>query len=143
MEMADVIYHNFFLQIMTKTMNLGSGGDVFNLALFTSSKVVEVDDVTYGITNECPETGNYVHGGYAFTNTNSSVTDVDASDWTIFDINEDASWTNATITARYAQLYDASVTNKLICLFDFGADKSSTSGTFKVVFNASGVLKLA
>jgi hypothetical protein len=141
--MADVIYHNWFLQMMTKTVNMGSGGDVFNLALFTSSKVIEVDDVSYSTADECPETGNYVHGGYAFTNTNQSVTDVDANDWTIFDINEDAAWATATITARYAQLFDATVSNKLVCCFDFGADKSSTAGTFKVVFNVSGVLKLA
>ena len=141
--MADVIYHNFFLELMTKTMNLGTAGDVLNLALFTNSKAIEVDDVTYSTTNECPETGNYVHGGYAFTNTNQSVTDVDGSDWVIFDINEDAAWANATITARYAQLYNATVTNKLVCCFDFGADKASTAGTFKVVFNASGVIKLS
>ena len=141
--MADVIYHNWFLQMMTKTANMGAGGDVFNLALFTNAKAIEVDDVSYSTTDECPETGNYVHGGYAFTPANQSVTDVDADNWTLFDINEDAQWATATITARYAQLYDATVSNKLVCCFDFGADKSSTAGTFKVVFNANGVLKLA
>jgi hypothetical protein len=141
--MADVIYHNFFLELMTKTMNLGTAGDVLNLALFTNSKAIEVDDVTYSTTNECPETGNYVHGGFAFTNTNLSVADVDASNWALFDITEDAQWTTATITAAYAQLYNATVASKLICCFDFGGDKSSTSGTFKVVFSTSGVLKLA
>jgi len=141
--MADVIYHNWFLQMMTKTVNMGSGGDVFNLALFTNSKVIEVDDVDYSTTNECPETGNYVRGGYAFDHDLQSVTDVDGSNWDIFDINEDAAWTTATITARYAQLYDATVPSKLVCCFDFGADKSSTAGTFKVVFNTDGVIKLA
>jgi hypothetical protein len=141
--MADVIYHNWFLQMMTKTVNMGSGGDVFNLALFTNSKVIEVDDVTYSTTNELPTADGYTQGGYPFTNTNQSVTDVDGSDWTIFDIAEDAQWTTATITARYAQLYDATVSNRLVCCFDFGTDKSSTAGTFKVVFNASGVMKLA
>lgn len=141
--MADVIYHNVFLEFMTKTMNLGSGGDVLHLALFSSSKAIEVDDVTYSTTNELATANGYTQGGYAFTNTNQSVTDVDANDWTIFDINEDASWSTATITARYAQLFNSGVANKLICCFDFGADKSSTAGTFKVVFNASGVIKLS
>jgi hypothetical protein len=141
--MADLIYHNIFLEMMSKTVNFAAAGDVFNLALFTSSKVIEADDVTYSTANECPETGNYTHGGFAFTNTNQSVTDVDASDWVIFDINEDAEWLIATITARYAQLYNATVANKLVCCFDFLADKSSTAGTFKVVFNVAGVIKLA
>jgi len=141
--MADVIYHNWFLQMMTKTVNMGAGGDTFNLALFTNAKAIEVDDVSYSTADECPETGNYVHGGFAFTPANQSVADVDADNWAIFDINEDAVWAAATITARYAQLFDATVTNKLVCCFDFGVDKSSTAGTFKVVFNANGVLKLA
>ena len=141
--MADVIYHNIFLEMMSKTVNFGTAGDVFNLALFTSSKAIEVDDTAYSTTNECPETGNYVHGGYAFDHDLQSVTDVDADNWVLFDINEDAAWATATITARYAQLYDATVANKLVCCFDFGADKSSTAGTFKVVFNTDGVLKLA
>ena len=140
--MADVIYHNAFLEMLTKTMNFGAAGDVFNLALFTNSKAIEVDDVTYSTTDECPETGNYVHGGYAFDHDLQSVTDVDADNWVIFDINEDATWSTATITARYAQLYDTTVANKLICCFDFGADKSSTAGTFRVTFSTSGVLKL-
>lgn len=140
--MADVVYHNFFLQIMTKTMDLGVGGDVFKLALFTGSKVIEVDDITYSNTNEVSGDG-YSEGGYLFTNTNNSITDDDGNNWTIFDIAEDATWAAATITARYAQLYNSTVTNKLICCFDFGADKSSTAGTFKVTFNASGVLKLS
>ena len=141
--MADVIYHNIFLEMLSKTVNFGTAGDVFNLALFTSSKAIEVDDTAYSTTNECPETGNYVHGGFAFDHDLQSVTDVDADNWVIFDINEDAAWAVATITARYAQLFNATVANKLVCCFDFGADKSSTAGTFKVVFNPSGVLKLA
>jgi len=141
--MSDVIYHNWFLQMMSKTVSMGVNGDTFNLALFTSSKAIEVDDVNYSTTDECPETGNYTHGGYAFTNTNNSVADDDANNWTIFTISEDATWSTATIAARYAQLYDATVTNKLVCCFDFGADKTSTAGTFKVVFNASGVIKLS
>jgi len=141
--MADVIYHNIFLEMLTKTVNFGVAGDVFNLALFTSSKAIEVDDTAYSTADECPETGNYVHGGYAFDHDLQSVTDVDADNWVLFDINEDAAWAVATITARYAQLYDATVANKLVCCFDFGVDKSSTAGTFKVVFSTSGVLKLA
>jgi hypothetical protein len=141
--MADVIYHNWFLEMMGGHVDMDTAGNVFNLALFTSSKAIEVDDVNYSTTNECPETGNYVHGGYAFDHDLQAVTDVDASNWALFDIAEDASWTTATITAAYAQLYDASVSNRLVCCFDFGGDKSSTAGTFKVVFSTSGVLKLA
>ncbi len=53
-------------------------------------------------------------------------------------------WTGSTITsARYAVIYDDDLTNKpLICAIDFGGDFSTTSGTFKITWNASGIFTL-
>lgn len=54
-----------------------------------------------------------------------------------------AQWTSATITARYGVLYDAqtgaAATNPLIALIDFGADQTSTAGTFLVQWDPSGI----
>ena len=59
---------------------------------------------------------------------------------------DDPSWTEATITARYALIYlvktVGGLTNPLVCLLDFGADRGVTGGTFTVRFDASGVLTL-
>lgn len=56
----------------------------------------------------------------------------------------DPSWTTATITARYAVVYAAKtvdgVTNPLIALLDFGADKGVTGGTFSVQIDAAGIV---
>jgi hypothetical protein len=53
------------------------------------------------------------------------------------------SWTTATITARYAVLYDSTpasdATRPLIALIDFGADQTSTAGTFLVQWDPSGI----
>ena len=56
----------------------------------------------------------------------------------------DSEWTSSTITgARYAAIYDDTLTNKpLICAIDFGGDFSTTSGTFKITWNASGIFTL-
>ncbi len=56
----------------------------------------------------------------------------------------DVEWTGSTITsARYAVIYDDDLTNKpLICAIDFGGDFSTTSGTFKITWNASGIFTL-
>ena len=56
----------------------------------------------------------------------------------------DVEWTSSTITsARYAAIYDDTLTNKpLICAIDFGGDFSTTSGTFKITWNASGIFTL-
>ena len=40
-------------------------------------------------------------------------------------------------------IYDDDLTNKpLICAIDFGGDFSTTSGTFKITWNASGIFTL-
>ena len=46
----------------------------------------------------------------------------------------DASFTSATITARGALIYNDSQSDKAVCVLDFGADKTSTSGTFTIQF---------
>lgn len=54
----------------------------------------------------------------------------------------DPSWSASTITARYAVIYDdspaTSATKPLLVLIDFGADVSSTSATFQIVFASLG-----
>ena len=43
-------------------------------------------------------------------------------------------WENATITARYALIYNASQGNKAVKTIDFLVDKSSSNGPFNVEF---------
>lgn len=56
----------------------------------------------------------------------------------------DPSWASSTITARYGIIYDSTpgtaATNPLIALIDFGADISTTAGTFSVPFDALGAV---
>ena len=49
----------------------------------------------------------------------------------------DRSWTGVTITARGALLYNSTQARKAVCVLDFGADKTATSGTFTVQFPAA------
>lgn len=55
----------------------------------------------------------------------------------------DPSWANATITARYAVIYDDTpATNgakPLLWLIDFEANVSSTNGTYQITFDANGI----
>jgi len=56
----------------------------------------------------------------------------------------DTAWTVATITARYAVLYDDTVgTDDLIACFDFGSNKSSVAGTFTIQWAGAGIITLA
>lgn len=55
----------------------------------------------------------------------------------------DAAWSSATLTARYAVVYDSTpatdATRPLIGLLDFGSDVSSTASTYSVVWDARGL----
>ena len=46
----------------------------------------------------------------------------------------DEVFSNLTITARGAIIYNSSAINKAIAVFDFGGDVSATSGDFTIVF---------
>lgn len=92
----------------------------------------EIDPATYP---------DYAAGGVALGN--KAVTTVALE--TFFDA-DDAEWTNATITAAYAVVYDdtpeADADKKLLACGDFDGDKSSTDGTFKVEWHENGIFKM-
>jgi len=142
--MADTIYHNFFAEIMSGTLDLhGAGSNAIKVALFTDSYSIDPDEVTYANTNEHATSGNYTQGGVTLTAANSTVADDDANNRATWDNTDDPTWSAATITAAFAKLYNSTVSDKLICVFDFSGNKSSTAGTYKITFNASGILAIA
>ena len=48
----------------------------------------------------------------------------------------DRSFTNVTITARGALIYNTSASNSAVAVLDFGGDKTATSGVFTIQFPA-------
>ena len=110
-----------------------SGGDVFKLALYTSSATLNSSTTAFTTSNEVANTGTYASGGDKLTGQNTSI----ASGVAIVDF-ADLSFTGVTLTARGAMIYNTSsaVTNATDCVLDFGGDKTATSGTFTVQFPA-------
>ncbi len=53
----------------------------------------------------------------------------------------DPSWSDSTITARYAVFY-SSTSGYLISYIDFGEDKTSTAGLFKIELDSAGIGKI-
>ncbi len=138
--MADIVYTKFLEKLNQKLLDLDS--DDIKCVLLTSSYTPNKDHDFYSdLTNEVVGTG-YTAGGASLANT--AVTSSDTSDTAWFD-SDDVLWTTATITARYAVLYDNTRTEKdLITCYDFGSDKSSTGGDFKVIPDATfGWYKIA
>ena len=106
-----------------------SGGSDFKLALYTSSASLDASTTAYTTSNEVSGTG--------YTAKGSSLTRVDpsASGTTAFTDFADLSFTTATITARGALIYnDDDSGDAAVCVLDFGADKTSTAGTFTIQF---------
>ena len=60
--------------------------------------------------------------------------DPTSSGTTAFTDFADLSFTTATITARGALIYNSTDSNKAVAALDFGADKTSTAGTFTIQF---------
>ena len=103
-------------------------GDVYKIALYTSAATLDSTTTAYAGTNEVIGTG-YSAGGVTLSGFAQSSSGTTAwIDWT-----SDPSWAASTITARGALIYNSSRSNKAIAVIDFGADKTSTNGTFTVV----------
>lgn len=91
-------------------------------------------------SNEASGTG-YDAGGKALGTTAISV----SAKVTKYDA-VDPQWDDSTLTAHYAVLYDDTealeADQPLICYIDFGEDKSSESGTFKLAFDDAGIFTI-
>lgn len=100
--------------------------DTMKIALYTNSATLDATTTVYTTSGEVIGTG-YTAGGNTLTGNAISYSGTTA--WITF---SDSSWTTATITARGALIYDSSKSNAAIAVLDFGADKTSTAGTFTV-----------
>jgi len=133
MAITQAMCTSFKVQLMTATHNFtASTGNTFKLALYTSSASLDDTTTVYTTSQEVVGTG-YTAGGGTLTN----VTPV-SSGTTAFTDFADLSFTTATITARGALIYnDTAATDPSVCVLNFGTDKTSTAGTFTIVFPAA------
>ena len=103
------------------------------LVTSTYSPNKDTHDYRDDVTNEVSGTG-YTAGGQAVTVTVTDDTANDRQDVSFTDV----SWASSTITARAAVIYKsrggASSADELVCYIDFGADVSTTAGTFTLDF---------
>ena len=105
-----------------------STGDTFKIALYTSSANLDASTATYSTSNEVSGTG-YTAGG----NTLTAVTPT-TSGTTAFVDFDDTTFTDATITAAGALIYNSTDGDRAVAVLDFGGDKTSTNGDFTIQF---------
>jgi|TARA_R110000787_G_scaffold179775_1_gene291818 hypothetical protein len=120
----------FKVEILKGVHNFtASSGNTFKMALYTSSASLGATTAAYTTSNEVSGT-NYTAKG----NTLTSVTPVASSTTAVCDF-ADTTWSNATITARGAMIFNESASgDPAVAILNFGADKTSTAGNFVVSF---------
>ena len=122
---------SFKVELMQAVHNFTTGtGDTFKLALYDNSASFTAATTAYTVTNEVPNSGTYTAGGGTLTNVTPTSTGT-----TAFTDFADISFTSATITAYGAMIYnDTAAGNPSVCILDFGGAKTSTAGTFTIIF---------
>jgi hypothetical protein len=122
---------SFKVQLMQGVHNFTtSTGNTFKLALYDNSASFTAATTAYTASNEVTASGSYAAGGGSLTNVTPSSTGT-----TAFTDFADLSFTSATITAFGALIYnDTAAGDPSVCVLDFGGAKTSTSGTFTIIF---------
>ena len=121
---------SFKKELMEAVHNFkNSGGNTFQIALYTNSASFTAATTAYTTSNEVSGTG--------YTAKGNSLTRVDptTSSTTAYTDFADSTWSSSSITARGALIFNEDATGDTsVCVLDFGGDKTSSSGDFTVQF---------
>jgi hypothetical protein len=122
---------SFKVELMRAVHNFtASTGNTFKLALYDNSASFTAATTAYTSSNEVANSGTYAAGGGTLVNVTPTSTGT-----TAFTDFSDLSFTSATITAFGALIYnDTAAGDPTVCVLDFGGAKTSTAGTFTIVF---------
>jgi len=133
MAISQAMCTSFKKELMEAVHNFkNSGGSTFNLALYTSSASLGEGTTAYTTSNEVSGT-NYTAKGASLTRV-----DPTTSGTTAFTDFSDLTFSNVTLTAAGALIFNDSASgDPSVCVLNFGADKSASSGDFTVVFPAA------
>lgn len=122
---------SFKVELMKAVHNFTtSTGNTFKLALYDNTPSFTAATTAYTASNEVANSGTYSAGGGTLTNVTPT-----SSGTTAFTDFADLSFTSATITAFGALIYnDSAAGDPSVCVLDFGGAKTSTNGTFTIIF---------
>lgn len=138
MALTQAMVTSFKTELLTATHDFtNTTGDSFKLALFraTASIVGTFGAATtnYSDMGADEATGtNYTAGGQALSNVTPT-----SSGTTAFTDFADEVFTNVTITASGALIYNDTKADRAVCVLDFGGDKSATAADFTIIFPAA------
>ena len=135
---------SFKVELMRAVHNFTtSTGNTFKLALYDNTPSFTAATTAYTASGEVSASGTYSAGGGTLTNVTPT-----SSGTTAFTDFADLSFTSATITAFGAMIYnDSAAGDPSVCILDFGGAKTSTNGTFTIIFptadSTSAIIRIA
>ena len=150
--MTSTLYDNYKKLELSGTINLMNSGiyvmlvsgnyNPYGAGTYASHTVT--GDI--GLSTEVVDPlGGYTRGGKALSNKSVGVGSPASSHVGYFDA-ADVVWTTTTITASGAVVYQSGATpatSYLIAWVDFGANYTSSNGSFTISWNTAGIVNLA
>jgi len=144
---ARIVSTTAFTASIASTGSISGGtvtyaGNIFKLALFTSSATLGASTTAYSATNEA---SGVTAGGYALT-VSASMPSLDST--TAYMDFTDLVISAVTTTANGCLIYNTEgALNRAVSVHAFGGDKTSTAGDFTVVFptpdGTTGIIRIA
>jgi len=131
---TNAICNSFKKELLQATHNFGTTagtGNKFKLAMYTTNATIGASTTSFTTGGQVTSPAGYTSGGKALVNSGTSL----ASAVAITNFSN-LSFTNVTLTARGALIYNTSASNKAVCVLDFGGNKTATAGTFTIQFPA-------
>lgn len=112
---------------------------VWKVALFTSGSNCLTQSLYSSCTNEVSGAApGYTTGGATLSGRASGYVDTN----NVYIDASDTSWTSATFTANYAVVYRTS-DSKIRARYDFSGAQTVTAGTFTILWNSGGLVKIS
>lgn len=138
--MADVVYNRFSWNLGTAKINLLTDDIRVVLLDNTFTPNAKTQNVWADISAKEVVGAGYTTLGAALGGKAFAEDESNGGTW--YDSN-DITWTNSTITARWAVLIDNTLAGKdLIAAYDFTTDKISSGGDFILQVNLNGWFKI-
>lgn len=134
MAISQAFCTSFKVELMEAVHNLTNGQDAIKLALFRAQASISgsfgAATTNYSQMGADEASGtNYSAGGNTLTN----VTPTSSGTTAYADFN-DLVFSNVTLVASGALLYNSSKSNKALIVLNFGADKTATAADMTIVF---------
>jgi len=122
--------YSFKVQLLNAQHNFSA--NTFKIALYTGSASISNSTTAYTTTGEATGTG-YTAGGNTLTISQTPTNDGNVAYLSF----ANTSWSNSTVSAAGALIYNSSFNNASVAVLNFGSTVSTNNQSFNIYFPAA------